>query len=249
MNLKQRLKEGVPTRALYATAYRGYYAGKRLIAFLAVRSPRQLAKYFLARLQNRLFDWRNGVVTHPLIEPDRLRMESKTSQLANRYQGVNERLFLSILERHYQAEWQRYLFIDLGAGLGKALILASRFPFRALWGVEYSPLLCDQAVSNLQTFQKRHADFPPWRIIHQNAALFPFPDEPLLLFLYNPFHGEVFRDMITNLTDRLNRCAEPVFLLYIQPDNAQLIPEEHFRRVDGSSVWILYEGLASRASP
>ncbi len=36
---------------------------------------------------------------------------------------------------------ERYDFLDLGCGKGRALIVAAEFPFRAITGVELSPAL------------------------------------------------------------------------------------------------------------
>lgn len=42
-------------------------------------------------------------------------------------------------------------FVDLGAGKGRAMLLASELPFRRIVGVEFSPELCDVARRNLRT--------------------------------------------------------------------------------------------------
>ena len=46
-----------------------------------------------------------------------------------------------------------YDFIDLGAGKGLALFLASKYPFKSITGVEYSKVLVNQATENISSYK------------------------------------------------------------------------------------------------
>jgi hypothetical protein len=48
-----------------------------------------------------------------------------------------------------------YTFVDLGCGKGRALLVASEFPFNAIIGVELNPALATIAERNAQTIKQR----------------------------------------------------------------------------------------------
>ena len=89
-----------------------------------------------------------------------------------------------------------FYFIDVGCGKGRPLIIASRFPFERLIGVEYSAKLCRHAEDNL-----RHCGVAPVRfeILCKDAAEFEFPDRNLFVWFYNPFNSVVLEHVLANL--------------------------------------------------
>ena len=54
-------------------------------------------------------------------------------------------------------------FIDLGSGKGRAVLLASLYPFRRLIGVEFSPELTEVARLNVQAVSSCRAALPGHR--------------------------------------------------------------------------------------
>jgi SAM-dependent methyltransferase len=63
-------------------------------------------------------------------------------------------------------------FIDLGCGEGRALVIASEFPFRAIVGVELSPALCATATANAAVIANRFPDRMPIQIVQADAGEF-----------------------------------------------------------------------------
>ena len=47
-------------------------------------------------------------------------------------------------------DYSRYVFIDIGSGMGRALLMASEFPFKQLVGIELSPTFHQIAQQNVQ---------------------------------------------------------------------------------------------------
>jgi SAM-dependent methyltransferase len=109
---------------------------------------------------------------------------------------------------------EAFTFVDLGCGKGRALMVASAFPFRRLVGVEISPELCEIARANT-------ARRPEWSdrisVINQDAIRFIFPDGPLLIFLYYPFLvGTIFRRVLSSLERQLRRAPREAYLLCVE---------------------------------
>jgi SAM-dependent methyltransferase len=113
---------------------------------------------------------------------------------------------------------QTYTFIDLGCGKGRALIVASEFPFRDIVGVELSPILAKIARKNVQIIENR---FPGRsRIVVQecNAGTFQFPPGNIVLYIYNPFGEEVLLKVVAALEKAIAAERRDIFVIYMYPE-------------------------------
>jgi hypothetical protein len=50
-----------------------------------------------------------------------------------------------------------------------------------------------------------------------DATAFPFPDDPLVIYLFNPFPESGMRQVVANLEQSLRAHPRPVYLLYHNP--------------------------------
>ena len=66
--------------------------------------------------------------------------------------------------------------MDIGAGMGRAMLLAAEMPFRAVIGVELNPTLVRIARRNLALWRKAGRARAPMRLVCGDAAEFAFPD-------------------------------------------------------------------------
>ena len=73
--------------------------------------------------------------------------------------------------------------------------------------------------------------------IEMPAREFQFPPEPLLLFLYNPFSGEIFRSVM----QRLAPDSNALYIVYVNPLHADVISAEArmklIARDDWCAIW------------
>jgi SAM-dependent methyltransferase len=118
-------------------------------------------------------------------------------------------------------ELERRTFVDLGCGKGRALVLASEFPFRKIVGIEISEQMVAVARRNAAVVKARYPQRTSSEVVHGNAALFPFPEGDLVVFLFHPFH----RELISAILGRLEKVAEDreIFLVYENPVYQQVI--------------------------
>ncbi len=108
-------------------------------------------------------------------------------------------------------EPERATFVDVGAGLGRVVMLAARRPYRAVVGVEISPALAEIARDNLASGDPRRV-VRDVKIVRADAAAYDFPRGDLVVYLFNPFTAPVLERVIA----ALRRDAEPreVVVLY-----------------------------------
>jgi SAM-dependent methyltransferase len=106
---------------------------------------------------------------------------------------------------------ENFTFVDLGCGKGRALMVASQFPFRHLLGVELATDLCRAAWANVATKQEWASRIT---VLNQDATTVTYPDGPLLVFLFHPFLAPVLRRVLDNLERQLRRSPRETYLLY-----------------------------------
>jgi predicted RNA methylase len=125
---------------------------------------------------------------------------------------ICDELFSALPIRH-----EEFTFIDIGAGKGRVLLIASRFPFKRLIGVEFARELVETTRRNIMRFGARA------EIVHADAANYRFPVENLVVYLYNPFGSKVLRPVLNSL--REIGSTHEVYLLYLNPQNGALVEE------------------------
>jgi len=122
-------------------------------------------------------------------------------------------------------------FVDLGSGKGRILLLAARHPFARIIGVEFAEELQAVAAANLARHAALHG--PDSRILLHtgDAAKFAFPDEPLVVFLFNPFGAATIRKVADALHASWQAHPRPIHILYMNPQHGPEWQAAGFRRI------------------
>jgi hypothetical protein len=107
-----------------------------------------------------------------------------------------------------------YTFVDIGAGKSRTLLLASRYSFRKIAGVEFAKELVACAERNIASFKSGRQKCRDLEIIEADATQYPFPDTPLVLFFYNPFSKEVFDVVLGNIVASLKAHKRDCYIVY-----------------------------------
>lgn len=138
-------------------------------------------------------------------------------------------------------------FVDLGAGMGRVVLLAARQPFRAVIGVEISPALVEIARENLATVNDPRRVARDVKIVRADAAQYAFPRGDLLIYMYNPFRGPVLDAVLARLRDAGDR-ADVVVLYHTAVEQETIEATQAFERVTDLGFGLVYRlRRASRA--
>ncbi|MEQ1946709.1 MAG: class I SAM-dependent methyltransferase [Bryobacteraceae bacterium] len=103
------------------------------------------------------------------------------------------------------------VFFDYGAGKGRPMVCAASRPFRKVLGVELSPQLASLARENLAAM--RHRKVQHAEVIEGDAATYPLPDDVNVVFLFNPFVGEILRAAVARLLESYLRRPRDLFVI------------------------------------
>jgi SAM-dependent methyltransferase len=124
------------------------------------------------------------------------------------------------------------VFVDLGSGMGRTVVRAAEYPFKRVVGVELSPALHAIAADNVERcrHRRRCGDV---ELICADVLDFDFPDDATVVFLYNPFRGEVFDEAIAAVLRSVARNPRRVRILYRNPaEHQRLMSTGRVRVVD-----------------
>src|SRR5580698_2336174 len=101
------------------------------------------------------FDVRHGTDTSGLLPAHVIALGTKAAQSdLTAYYGVAPSILEGVVDHWLQRcsplhSIERYTFLDVGAGKGRALLLASQFPFAAVEGIELNGPLAKIAKANM----------------------------------------------------------------------------------------------------
>src|ERR1700693_4092539 len=161
------------------------------------------------------------------------------------YQPTESALFHEMLEalrRQSHSDLHDFVFIDLGSGKGRTLLMASDYPFRRIVGVELLPALHQAAQENLRGYRSESQKCFAQESMCADATEFCFPAEPTVLYLFNPFSEAGLRRMIANLEQSLREHPRAVYVLYHNPLLEHVLGESAaLSRVGGTPQYSVYE--------
>ena len=151
------------------------------------------------QLSGMVFDLLFNVRTTKLAFLDRLEIVGGNVGEGRHYEATPWSL-LSKIFRHLPLDLADYTFVDYGSGKGRQVLSASRWPFRGVVGVDFSPELCAMARQNVPRFR------PPRRaggieIVCGDAIDFLLPAGPCLLLFFRPFSNNMMREVLSKIRE------------------------------------------------
>jgi D-alanine-D-alanine ligase len=173
------------------------------------------------------FDLEFGVQTSGLVSGRHLKAGHAHDRHNTAYYGVAPSIFRDVCERWRLSQPafppESYTFIDLGAGMGRGMLLAAEMPFREVIGVELSPALAAIAAKNLAIWTASGRARCPMRIHAQDATEFEFPGNPCVVFLFNPFSAAVLRRLIKRIERDFRDRPGQLDLLYVNHEQEKVL--------------------------
>jgi hypothetical protein len=162
------------------------------------------------------FDRKYGTDTSGIIKPEALDIPDDKMAHANRYQTAIVEVFFDIVNS-LAISYEEFLFVDLGSGKGRALLLASQFPFKGIIGVELSAYLHGIACRNIQIYRDELQQCHKIQSVCQDVTNYQIPHEKLVFYMFNPFDGQVMRAVLSNIEDSIRGYHRDIYIAYLKP--------------------------------
>ncbi len=217
-------------------------SGREAIRMVTQRSRRREA------LRRELaFDSEHGVDTAGIVRLDELEFQSDSKVHGTRYEAITPEAFHGVLA-HVDLGDGELTFVDLGSGKGRAVLLASLYPFRRIVGVEFSPELDEVARRNVERFSHDARLCEDIELCCEDAAAYELPAEPVLVYIYNSFDWPLMQRVLANLAAS-GRAHDRRLLLAIVNRGFPLgdLEAAGFRSVNGSGELFEFAGVQTPA--
>jgi SAM-dependent methyltransferase len=172
------------------------------------------------RSSGRRFDKEHGVTTHAVMLLSQLDEDRSGEAYAHvtHYEAVpvaDLRKMLACVADEFVRD---ATFVDVGAGMGRAVLIASESPFKQIVGIELSPALFEIARENVAHAHDLKTQCRDIRLVRGDARKRRFPNGNLVVFLFNPFDEAALRVTLQRvLASRSARDA--VYVLYHTPEH------------------------------
>jgi len=132
------------------------------------------------------------------------------------YQPTDPALFREMMAA-LAIDFREFTFVDLGSGKGRTLLMAAEYPFRKIVGVEVVEELHRAAQENIRAYQSPTRQCLAIEAVCADAREFELPEEPLVIFLFNPLPEGALREVIGRLEKSLARSPRAVWIVYHNP--------------------------------
>jgi hypothetical protein len=220
-----------------------YFGLPRHLRELAAATWRAMLELLPSRRKARFgdldYDWDHSVDT--TRSNVGLRTQLLTGLTGRPYFATEPWLFEQIMQA-IQIDFSRFTYIDLGSGKGRALLMASDYPFQRIVGVEFMPDLYRIAQGNVARYSSDRQQCRRVEAICMDARDFQFPSEPLVVYLFNPFSEPTFARVLKNLRRSLEQAPRPVYIAYRFTEFENLLAQATWlEKVAGTEQWAVFK--------
>ena len=161
---------------------------------------------------DKYFDIKHKTDTSTWVALNDLKINDSKKKHAERYQQTYavplRRLFLKLKFRPGK------VFVDFGCGKGRVLLVASKFGFKEVRGIEFSPVLCNVAIENSLIYNEKNQTKTNFIVINSDVIDYKFDDSEEVFFLYHPFDGYVMKQVVQNIYESLQRQKRKIWIIY-----------------------------------
>jgi hypothetical protein len=167
------------------------------------------------------FDRRFGVDTAGELPLTQLGMSGAEARRGHGvYRPTWTHVFREALDK-LPIDLDRFTFVDYGSGKGKALLLASDYPFEEIVGVEFARPLHEIAARNIERYSSPAQRCRALRSECADALHFEPPLRPLVCFLFNPFDEATTGAVLDRVGESVRQRPRDVFLVYANMRNVR----------------------------
>jgi|SRR5215467_2346551 len=177
-----------------------------------------LAGPLIVRARDVLYDARHRVRTRGVVRVTELGLTDESVQ----YEGIVPRTLRAIVATLGPVE--DFTFVDLGSGMGRAVLVASEFPFRRIVGIEIAPQLHEIACRNVGQYRGRRR-CGAIDLRRMDAADYRPESEDTVFFFNFPFRERLMRQVVAAIESSLVEHPRRCFLAFVNPETAHVVDE------------------------
>lgn len=187
-------------------------------------SPRQTMQSCLSVIEDCYFDYRFRLETRAELLVEDLDISAIDKQHAEKYKPTRARYFQQLMKRLKPNRDE--VFVDVGCGKGRILILAALHGFKKVRGIEISSCLSEIARRNIEAFQGGRPESEDIEVHCESVLNYQFQHDETFLFLYSPFDAFVTECFLDRVQESLQKNPRVLTLAFNEFRFPELLAEK-----------------------
>jgi SAM-dependent methyltransferase len=208
----------LPRRGGWRSVARLWFWLARSLRHRGVRRTLQGAR---STFSHYWFDLRYGTATRSSADLADLAIRGENVAHGVGYQPSSPALFHRVM--HSLPLPSGSVFVDFGCGKGRVLMMAARYGFSRVVGVDFSAELCRVCRRNIEVFRTRVKVSAEIEVVESDAVAYRFRDDENVFYLFNPFDAVVMRQILARIGESRRRAPRPIWLIYYYPLCGEII--------------------------
>lgn len=129
--------------------------------------------------------------------------------------------------------YNEFIFIDVGSGMGRNLLLASGYPFKKIIGIEISNYLHRIALNNINIYKSAKQKCENLELNCIDILDYELPvKENLIFYFWGPFSDNVFNVFYSNLIKSISLTENKVIFVFFDAVYSMVEKHPFLKKID-----------------
>jgi hypothetical protein len=156
-------------------------------------------------LEDFYFELKYGVTTSEIVRREDLDISEISKEHSEEYKPTRIRHFRLLIKGLELPE--ESVFVDMGSGKGRVLLMASMNNFKRVTGVEISSRLCEIAINNTMKFEKKLKRPIHIEVVNEDVLQYKIKNDENVFYFYKPFDNFVMETILERIKKSI--CERP----------------------------------------
>ena len=157
-------------------------------------------------------DWRMGIQTQKVVSANALGLPGDG---CHHYVPAGYRDFQRAM-KYLTIVPNQDVFLDYGSGMGRVLVMAGKYPFKRIIGVEFSPELNEIAEQNINR-ARRKLKCQAIELVTADTTRHSLSNDVTVIYMFNPFQDQVLIETMHRIHESLLASPRKLTLIYRNP--------------------------------
>jgi len=157
------------------------------------------------------FEMKYGIMTSKIVKREDLDISEISKEHSEQYKPTRIRHFRLLIKVLRLPEG--CVFVDMGSGMGRVLLIASEYNFKRITGVEISSRLCEIARNNVVIYEKKLGRSLHIEVVNEDVLQYNIKNDENVFYLYKPFDNFVMGIIIERIVKSLKKNPRKVWLI------------------------------------
>jgi tRNA A58 N-methylase Trm61 len=152
-----------------------------------------------------------GVTTSKIVKREDLDISEISKEHSEEYKPTRIRHFRLLIKGLKLPE--ESVFVDMGSGKGRVLLMASMYNFKRINGVEISSRLCEIARNNVNIYEEKLKRPLNIEVVNEDVLKYNIKNDENVFYFYKPFDNFVMDTIIERIKKSLIENPRKAWLI------------------------------------